>query len=223
MKPGVFSLAFFIAGWGLCHAMAEGDFVNYAANPYGVIAQRNVFHLNPAPAPTAPEVAAPTALPDVWLSGFVQSGSEWTVFMVVKVKNLDPVGAPLNSYLNLAEGGIKEVMSDQTRLEIKLVKVYADLEKVDIVNCGTPMTLSLKDNSFGNFTNKYISHVITAEQRLAANNATAAAGIKRPIRNVTGAPLKPRRLAPPDPQINAPQPDPPISAPPGDESTANAQ
>jgi len=197
MKLGAISLALIMGGHGV--GIAEGS-----ANPYGVIAQRNVFHLNPPPAPAAPEKEPPAALPDVFLSGFVQSGGEWQVFMVIKVKNPDPIGPPLNSYLNLAEGDKKEVMSDQKQLVIKLVKVYADLEKVDILNCGTPMTLALKDNSFGNSKpDDGNPRVITAAERLASNDAIDVPGKKRRVRNVSGAPLKPKRQAPPVSQTSA--------------------
>jgi hypothetical protein len=46
----------------------------------------------------------------------------------------------LNSYLTLAEG--------ESQGMVKLVRAYADQEKVDIINSGTLMTLSMKDNGF---------------------------------------------------------------------------
>ena len=94
-------------------------------NPYSVIADRNAFHLNPAPArEAAPETNEPAVLPEVSVSGFVQSGGEWQVFMVIKGRKPNPSGVAL-SYLNLGEGDKKEVISDDKPVVIEVVKVVA--------------------------------------------------------------------------------------------------
>ena len=82
------------------------------------------------------------------LSGFAQTGNEWKVFLAVKTKNPDPKAAPSNSYLTLAEGDKREVASGENRFVVQMVRVYPDQEKVDIINSGTPVTLSMKDNGF---------------------------------------------------------------------------
>jgi hypothetical protein len=116
------------------------------ANPYSIIAQRNVFGLNPPPAAPEPDKGPPPNLPVVRLSGFMRKGDPWKVLLAVEVENPDPHGHALTCYLTLAEGDKKTVGSGSKQGVLELVKAYADLEKVDIINAGTPMTLSLKEN-----------------------------------------------------------------------------
>ena len=122
---------------------------NDPENPYAVIAERNVFRLNPPPPPPEPDKGPPPVLPDVYVTGFVRTGDLWKVYLVTKVENPDPHGAPLNVYLNLREGEKQKVGSGSKQAELELVKLYADKEKIDIINSGTPMTLTMKDNGFG--------------------------------------------------------------------------
>jgi hypothetical protein len=111
---------------------------NDDSNPYSVITGRNVFHLNPLPPPAVPDKGPPPVLPKVYLSGFMWTGDKLEVLLVVKTQNPDPRAAEVSSYLTLGEGAKEGV--------VELVKVYAGQEKVDIINSGTPMTISMKDN-----------------------------------------------------------------------------
>jgi hypothetical protein len=119
---------------------ADGD-----ANPYSVIAQRNVFGLNPPPPAPEPDKGPPLVLPVVHLSGFMRKGEQWKALLAVEVENPDPHGHPLSCYLTLAEGDKKSVGSGAKQAAVELVKAYAEQEKVDIINSGTAMTLSAKD------------------------------------------------------------------------------
>lgn len=104
------------------------------SNPYAVIVDRNVFHLNPIP--VEPVAETPKAdLPVIKLSGFLKIGTDTRALFssVPKDKKDSP------TYYNLAEGekdGILEV-----------VKIHEAKGEVDIVNSGTKATLSLKDDS----------------------------------------------------------------------------
>jgi hypothetical protein len=118
------------------------------ANPYLVITERNAFRLNPPPPPPEPPKPPPHALPEVKLSGFMQTTNQWKALLAVKVKNPDPKAAPLNSFLTLAEGDKKGVTSGENQFVVEMVSIHADQEKADIINSGTPMTLSMKDNGF---------------------------------------------------------------------------
>jgi hypothetical protein len=118
------------------------------ASPYWVITQRNAFRLNPPPPPLEPAKPPPPHLPEVKLSGFMQAGKQWKVLLAVKTDNPDPHGQKLNYYLTLAEGDKKGVGAGDKQGMVELVRLYADLEKVDIINSGTPVTLSMKDNGF---------------------------------------------------------------------------
>jgi len=77
-------------------------------------------------------------LPAVSLNGFTQTGGNLRVFLLVKTQNGDPKAPVLTSSLVLCEG--------QQQDGVELVKAYLDEGKVAIVNSGTPMTLSMKDN-----------------------------------------------------------------------------
>lgn len=114
----------------------------FAANPYSVITSRNVFHLNPPPPPPAADKGPPPVLPKIFLSGFMWNGDKLSVLLVVKTPNPDLKSADLPSYLTLAEGAKDGA--------VELVKVYPEEGKVDILNSGTPMTLSMKDDGVTN-------------------------------------------------------------------------
>jgi hypothetical protein len=106
------------------------------SNPYALIIDRNAFRLNPMPPPPVPE--APKAdLPVIKISGFLKVGNQQRVFFATVPKN--PAKEP-PTYFELGEGESEGI------LEVR--KIYADKEQVDIVNSGTPMTLSVKDDSF---------------------------------------------------------------------------
>jgi hypothetical protein len=104
------------------------------ANPYTVISERNVFHLRPLPPPPA-LVFPKTELPDIKLSGFLKIGkSTHALFACIsKDKKKEPI------YYDLSEGqkdGILEVL-----------QIREDAGEVDILNSGTPATLTLKNDS----------------------------------------------------------------------------
>jgi hypothetical protein len=108
------------------------------SNPYAIISDRNVFHLNPPPAPPPPDNGPPAVIPKVYLSGFMRTGDRTKALLVVRTQNPDPRAKELCDYLTLGEGNIQGV--------VELVKVDAEEHKVEIINSGTAMTLSLKDN-----------------------------------------------------------------------------
>ena len=122
---------------------------NDNSNPYSVIMERNAFRLNPPPPPPEPPKPPPPALPEVKLSGFMQTGNQWKVLLAVKVKAPDPKAASLNSYLALSEGAKERVTSGENQFVVEMVKIYADQQKAEIINSGTPETLSMKDDGFG--------------------------------------------------------------------------
>jgi hypothetical protein len=121
---------------------------NGAANPYSVIMERNAFHLNPPPALPEPAKPPPPDLPQVKLSGFTRKGDHWKALLAVNTENPDPHGQKLTSYLALSEGDKRTVGSGTKQALVELVKIYADQEKIEIINLGTPMTLSMKDDGF---------------------------------------------------------------------------
>jgi hypothetical protein len=111
------------------------DDENEAANPYAVIAERNVFHLNPPPPPPEPDEKPKEDLPVIKITGIVKIGNKTRALFVTQPKNNKD--AP--TYFNLAEGerdGILEV-----------VKINAEDQKVDVINSGKPATLTVKDDS----------------------------------------------------------------------------
>jgi hypothetical protein len=138
MSVGVMISRCGLAGLAILAGANVASAFDDASNPYSVIVDRNVFHLNPAPPPAAPDKGPPPDLPKVYLSGFMRTGDKLKVLLAVKTK--DPKSKPpeTSSYLTLEEGSKEGV--------VELVRAYADEGKVDIINSGTPMTLSLKEN-----------------------------------------------------------------------------
>jgi hypothetical protein len=118
-----------LAGSGLASALSQD-----ASNPYSVISERNVFHLNPPPPPPEPEKPK-VDLPVIKLSGFFKVGAKTRALFSSVSKNKEEGWI----YYNLAEGekdGILEV-----------VKIDEAEGKVDILNSGTRATLTLKEDS----------------------------------------------------------------------------
>jgi hypothetical protein len=118
------------------------------SNPYAVITDKNVFRLNPPPPPPPKDNKPPPDLPQVKLSGFMETGDKLKVLLSVTLKTGDPKMPESTSYLTLAEGEKEGVGEEGKEVVEELVKVYADEEKIDLVNSGTPMTLSMKDNGY---------------------------------------------------------------------------
>jgi hypothetical protein len=110
------------------------------SNSYTGIISRNAFHLNAPVQPLEePKVPSPD-LPVVTLSGFVETDGQWKVLLAVKLKNGDAKASESTSYLSLTQGDQKG--------GITLVKADPEREKIDIINSGVPMTLSMKANGF---------------------------------------------------------------------------
>jgi hypothetical protein len=113
-------------------AAAASDDVQDPANPYFIITERNVFHLNPIPPPPEPEKVK-VDLPIVKISGFVKIGNSSKALFSSMPK--DKKDKP--TYYSLAEG--------EKQGFLELVKIYPDNDKVDIINSGEKMTLSIKE------------------------------------------------------------------------------
>jgi len=84
-------------------------------------------------------------LPLIHVSGFMQSGGQQKVLLVVRSENPDPHGQHLISYLTLAEHEKQTVAHGAKLAEIEVVKAYPEQGKVDLVNAGTRMTLYAHD------------------------------------------------------------------------------
>jgi hypothetical protein len=125
---------------GLGASVASGETGGAEGNPYAVISDRNVFHLNPPPPPPPLDPPKPADLRTVMLSGFVGKGDSTHVLMAVLFKdNKQPT-----LYLNLTPG--------QRDHDVELLRIRLKQEEVDIVNDGTPMTLTAKSNSFASLS-----------------------------------------------------------------------
>jgi len=177
-RAGILLGCALLAGPGLAAAPTEEG-----ANPYTVISERNVFHLNPIPPPPEPEKPK-VDLPVIKLSGFFKVGSQTRALFSSEPKKKEEG----RTYYNLAQGekdGILEV-----------VKIDAENGTVDILNSGTPVTLSLKDDSL-------------------APAPAVAAGAKPPTNSAPPGPFAGQ--APPTPGMPARRPFQPggMSSPPG--------
>jgi len=124
------------------------DSIDVEANPYAVIIQRNAFHLNPPPPLPEANKAPPPDLPLVKLSGFLQMGNQWKVLLAVQTRNPDPKATPSSVFLALAEGDKEKAATEANQFVVEVVKIYPVEEKVDIINSGTAVTLSMKNNGF---------------------------------------------------------------------------
>ena len=110
------------------------------ANPYSVIVERNIFHLNPPPPPPKPEEPK-VEVPVVKITGFINIGNISKVLFVSqpKDKKEDP------SYYSLAEGE----KSGDGKHQFELVKIHPAQDAVDVINDGVAATLTVKDDSLG--------------------------------------------------------------------------
>jgi hypothetical protein len=142
---------------------------NGSANPYSVIVERNVFRLNSPPPIAKPDkTPSNSAEVNVTLSGFMQTGDQWQVLLAVKSLSPDPKAPPLQTFLTLIEGGKESVRQQDQQTWLEVVKIYAEQERVDILNSGVPMTLSMKTNGFANAPHTDAHHlVMTPEMRKA--------------------------------------------------------
>jgi len=78
----------------------------------------------------------------------MRTGGELKALLAVKTQNPDPRAPELTSFLTLAEGARQGVGAGDKRGVVELVKIHAEEEKVDIINSGTPVTLSFKEDGF---------------------------------------------------------------------------
>jgi hypothetical protein len=114
-------------------ACGTADTAVSEANPYAVISDRNVFHLNPPPPPPSAE-EKPVDVPKVMLSGFRTVAGHTRVFLVLQPK--DPKEGM--TFMDLAQG--------ERNKAVEVVKIDSEKRQVDIVNTGHSMTLTFADN-----------------------------------------------------------------------------
>jgi hypothetical protein len=101
-------------------------------NPYSVINDRNVFHLNPPPPPKDVDAPKPVELPKVALTGFVGKGSSIRVLLAIPpAKDSKETSF---TYLTLGPG-------DRDH-DVQLVKIRPESFEVEIMNGGTLQTLT---------------------------------------------------------------------------------
>ena len=145
--------AIFLGGFGFCSGGVvggsdqPGDADN--ANPYAVINERNPFRMNPPPLPVDPNAAPALELPKVIFSGtMINQGQQWAMFAVESKEPKDPnarraaaaASQETTTYMCLAEG--------DTSGPVQLLKIMKGGDEVEIMNSGTRMTLTMKENGF---------------------------------------------------------------------------
>ncbi len=123
-----------VAVAGLVIASAVAETTSDDTNPYSVISDKNVFHLNPPPPPASEPTKAPD-LQKVMLSGFQKVGNRMKVYLAIPAK--DPKDT---AYLSLQAG--------EKANDVEIVNIRAEKQEVDILNTGTAMTLSIASNGF---------------------------------------------------------------------------
>lgn len=107
-------------------------------NPYAVIGERNIFHLNPIPPPPEPEKPKPD-LPDVKITGIIKIGDQTKAMFMCQPKDKKKEPA----YFSLAEGEKGSKNSD----ELELVKIHPSEDGVDVIINGTAVTLSMEKDT----------------------------------------------------------------------------
>lgn len=121
---------------GCCLFLAAGNAAQGQdeANPYAIISERNVFHLNPPPPPAPPPEAPKADLPVIKITGIVKIGDQLRALFVSEPK--DKKDTP--TFYNLAEGEKQGIL--------EVVKIDQMGEKVDVINSGTKATLTMKED-----------------------------------------------------------------------------
>lgn len=119
-------------------ASPSAGFVAEAANlegvnPYAIIGDRNIFHLNPPPPP--PDVTNNQPPPNIKITGIIKHENEIKALFMIPPKEAKDAA----TYVCLSEGEQDGVL--------QLVKIFQDKEECDVVNAGIRMTLSFKNNS----------------------------------------------------------------------------
>jgi hypothetical protein len=181
---GMFATFAWLGAQTSCLARQGEVSADSSSNPYLVIVDKNVFHLNPVPAPEEPEKPAPPALPVIRLSGFMQTGNQVKVLLAVEVRGPDTKTGIETNYMALAEGDKKSLGPDGNHAVVEMVKADADRETAEIINCGNPVTLTMKANGFEKLAEAQaagraqvaerkdrIAQVVAARQAAAANLA----------------------------------------------------
>jgi hypothetical protein len=121
---------------GFATSIAAANTVPVDANPYSIISDRNIFHLNPPPPPVAADDVKPPEQRKIMLTGMIKKRDSWEILLEIPPK--DGKDSPI--YLSLAPG--------EKEKDVELVKVRYDKEEVDIINAGIPETLTVKSNSY---------------------------------------------------------------------------
>jgi len=124
-----------VAVAGLIIGSAVAETSGEDANPYTMISDKNVFHLNPPPPPPSADATKPPDLQKVMLSGFQKVGERIKVYLAIPAK--DPKDT---TYLALQAG--------EKERDVEIIKIRADKQEVDIINTGTRMTLTIASNGF---------------------------------------------------------------------------
>jgi hypothetical protein len=154
------------SGFGVVCAIADSTAVE--GNAYGVVSNRNLFHLNLPPATTAKDQKA-VDVPELILNGFYKVGNNTRVLLAMPPKDQKDV----TKYFNLAPG--------ERDSSVEVVKIDADKGEVEIINSGKRMTLSFVRNSVG----------AKAAPGQPAGGPTPAAGVPA---NLQARALSPRAL-----------------------------
>jgi hypothetical protein len=157
-----------------------------ASNPFAIISERNIFHLNPIPPEPVPEPPK-VELPVVKITGFVKEGRRTRALFCAlpKTKNDRP------TYFDLSEG--------EKSGFLQLVKILYDKGQAEIINSGTDMTLNLKDDSLDGKeearSNSQGSKLARAQPFHASfHPLDGSRGFSRGGGNMSfGAPVRPRR------------------------------
>ena len=105
------------------------------SNPYAVITDRNIFHLNPPPPPVSDADKKAKEVPKVFLNGIVSVGDDVRVLFSIPPK--DSKGQ--TAYFKLGLGERDDVL--------ELVRIHPNRQEVDVLVNGTPVTLSMLSNS----------------------------------------------------------------------------
>jgi hypothetical protein len=121
----------------LTQSPATGDSTSTSdsSNPYAVIVDRNVFHLNPLPKPKSDADQKPVDIPKVSLNGIIHIGDDVEVLFSIPAKdNKNPA-----TYYKLAPGEKDDVL--------ELLRIRPGEQEVDVLVDGTPVTLSILKDS----------------------------------------------------------------------------
>jgi len=150
---------------------------------YAVIVQQNAFRLNPVPPPPPPPPPPAPDLPNVKLSGFRTEGDTTVAMFAISIKKSPKDPKETTSYVSLKEGE----KGGPSGGELELLKIDAKQEEVTVLNSGTRVVLTMRDNGF-------------ESKPTAAAGTPGPAGLQRtpatPIRGNPAVPTMPGMPAP---------------------------